>query len=324
MKKLSIRIGRWLGKQLVRLFFFLKSIVVHTPKQLRKWIFRFAHWGKLQLDKRINGDQRNRLQAIIFKSETPEGRQFDTIITWIIVASIIVVILETVSEFHRAYWWIFFLLEWLFTFIFTVEYVLRLYCAPRPLRYARSFFGLVDLLAILPSYLGMFFIGAQHLIIVRALRLLRVFRIFKMGHFEREGQVIVGALQASKAKIYIFMSFIILLSMIIGSMIYIVEGGTNPNLDNIPKGIYWAIATLTTVGYGDVVAVTPIGKFLAALVMVMGYGVIAVPMGIVTAEISGRVMNMKEVIFLNCDNCGQSEHHTEAIFCHQCGDNLSR
>lgn len=232
------------------------------------------------------------------------------------------VMLESISEFHSVYWWWFFVFEWIFTLIFTTEYVLRLYSSRNPVGYATSFFGLVDILSILPSYLGVFFLGAQNLLIVRALRLLRVFRIFKMGHFVTEGEVILSALRASRTKIYVFVSFVVLMAMIIGSVMYIVEGGVNPKMDNIPKGIYWAIVTLTTVGYGDVTPITPFGQFLATVVMIMGYGVIAVPTGIVTAEISGRVMNMKEIIFVDCPECGQSEHHTGAVFCHICGKSL--
>ncbi len=319
MKKLLKQLFKWWWKQISSLYYYLKKIFIAAPKALQKWVFRFAKWGKRQLDKRINNEQRERLHSIIFKSETPEGRQFDTILTWVIVASIIIVMLETVSEFHKAYWWIFFALEWGFTVIFTIEYILRLYCARNPLHYATSFFGVVDLLSVIPTYLGAFFIGSQNLLIVRALRLLRVFRIFKMGHFVSEGEVIVSALKASRTKIYVFVSFVVLMAIIIGSLMYIVEGGNNPELDNIPKGIYWAIVTLTTVGYGDVTPITAFGRFLATTVMIMGYGVIAVPTGIVTAEISGRVMNLKEVIFQECENCGQGEHRTGAVFCHICG-----
>lgn len=322
MKKVLKKWGRWLGGKLILFLRAVRQNVLNFPKQLWTWTLRFAYWGKHQLDKVIDHGEREKLHKIIFESETPEGRKFDRVITWTIVLSIIIVMLETVSHFHRAYWWIFFILEWLFTFIFTVEYVLRLYAARQPLRYATSFFGIVDILAILPSYLGIFFLGAQNLIIVRALRLLRVFRIFKMGHFVEEGEIIISALKASKTKIYVFMSFIILMALIIGSVMYIVEGDSNPQLDNIPKGVYWSIVTLTTVGYGDVTPITPFGKFLATIVMIMGYGVIAVPTGIVTAEISGRVMQMKEVIFMECPHCQQTEHHTAAIFCHRCGNSL--
>ncbi len=322
MRKYLKIFGKWLERQLAQFFLFVKKIILGTPDKLRHWVFSFANWGKQQLDKRINRQQRENLHKIIFESETQEGRQFDTIITWVIVASIFVVILETVSDFHRAYWWFFYVLEWLFTIIFTVEYILRLYSARQPAKYATSFFGLVDLLAILPSYLSIFFLGAQNLMIVRAFRLLRVFRIFKMGHFVSEGEVIVSALKASKTKIYVFISFVLLLAMIVGSILYIVEGGANPGFDNIPKGIYWAITTLTTVGYGDVTPITPLGKFLASFVMVMGYDVIAVPTGIVTAEISGRIMNLKEVVFQACPSCNLGEHHTGATFCHGCGNKL--
>jgi len=322
VKKILLKWGKWLWDKCILFLHRAWQLSLGIPKQLWTWTLRFAYWGKHQLDKVIDHTQREKLHLIIFESETPEGRKFDQIITWTIVLSIIIVMLETVSQFHRAYWWIFFLLEWLFTLIFTAEYILRLYAARQPLRYATSFFGIVDILAIIPSYLGIFFLGAQNLIIVRALRLLRVFRIFKMGHFVSEGEVIISALKASKTKIYVFMSFIVLMALIIGAVLYIVEGGTNPQLDNIPKGVYWSIVTLTTVGYGDVTPITPFGKFLATIVMIMGYGVIAVPTGIVTAEISGRVMQMKEVIFVACPICQQAEHHTAAIFCHRCGNSL--
>lgn len=323
MKKVLKKWSKWFWGKLTLFLVSALQAGLGFPKKVWGWTLQFAYWGRRQLDKVIDSAQRENLHKVIFESETPEGRKFDRIITWTIVLSIIIVMLETVSHFQLAYWWIFFILEWLFTLIFTVEYVLRLYSSRQPLRYATSFFGLVDILAILPSYLGIFFLGAQNLIIVRALRLLRVFRIFKMGHFVEEGEVIISALRASKTKIYVFMSFIILMALIIGSLMYIVEGGSNPQLDNIPKGVYWSIVTLTTVGYGDVTPITPFGKFLATIVMIMGYGVIAVPTGIVTAEISGRVMQMKEVIFTECPDCQQAEHHTAAIFCHRCGNSLS-
>lgn len=312
----------WLGKILTRLFISIKNLVLQTPVRLKRAIFRFAAWGKRQLDKRFSSEQREHLHTIIFKTDTPEGKRFDTILSWVIVLSTLSTILETVHELTNHYFWLFFILEWIFTLIFTVEYIFRLYAARNTLRYATSFFGIVDLLSIIPTFLSIFFLGAQNLIIIRALRLLRIFRIFKMGHFVSEGQIIVSALRASRTKIYVFISFVLLMAMIIGSVLYIVEGGTNPAMDNIPKGIYWAIVTLTTVGYGDVTPITAFGKFLAAMVMVMGYGVIAVPTGIVTAEISGRVMNLKEVIFTDCEHCGQQEHHTGALFCHICGEQL--
>lgn len=322
MKKTLYKIAAWLWKQLFRFYTFLKIIVIDSPKRISGLIFRMADWGKIKLDQRINHEQRERLHTIIFKTETREGHLFDTILTWIIILSIVVVMLETVSEVQKIYWWFFFLLEWGFTLVFTVEYILRLYCARKPLKYATSFFGIVDLLSIIPAYIGIFFLIAQNLIIVRALRLLRIFRIFKMGHFVKEGEVIMSALNASKTKIYVFISFVVLMALIIGSLMYIVEGHINPNLNNIPKGVYWAVVTLTTVGYGDITPITALGKFLATLVMIMGYGVIAVPTGIVTAEISGRVMNLKEIIFQKCPTCEQAEHHTNSTYCHNCATKL--
>jgi len=287
-------------------------------------LFNFARWGKIKLDRLINASQKEQLHTVIFKSDTPSGRQYDTFLIYLIIASVIVVMLETVATYQKVYYWIFFVIEWGFTLIFTLEYILRLYCSKKPMHYAKSFFGVVDLLSIIPSYLGIFFIGAQNLIIVRALRLLRIFRIFKMGHFVKEGEIISHALKASKAKISVFISFVLLMALIIGSVLYIVEGGVNPQLDNIPKGIYWAIVTLTTVGYGDVVPITTLGKLLAVLVMIMGYGVVAVPTGIVTAEISGRVMNLKEVKYIVCNECEQSEHHSNATYCHSCSTLLNQ
>ncbi len=275
------------------------------------------------LDRRVPQTTRERLRIIVFRTDTREGLLFDTVLFVLIVASVIVVILETVAHFHDRFWWFFFVLEWVFTIIFTLEYLLRLYVARYPVRYATSFFGLVDLLSIMPTYLSLFYSGPQHLLVIRILRLLRVFRVFKLGHFVNEGGVVVNALRASRAKIFVFLSFVLLVSVVIGAMLYMVEGGHNPAFSSMPKGIYWAIVTLTTVGYGDITPVTPLGQFLAAAVMILGYGIIAVPTGIVTAEISSRVMNLKEFKFQRCPSCGTSEHYRTARYCHHCGHLLS-
>lgn len=312
----------WLWEKACRLSSYLKKDVFLLFAALKRLVLRLGRRGRARLDHYISIEQREWLRRTIFQNKTPEGRRFDLVLTWLIVASSVAVMLESVSAFHRANWWTFFVLEWIFTLLFTVEYVLRLYSARKPLTYARSFFGLVDLLAILPTYLSFFFLGAQHLLMIRVLRLLRIFRIFKMGHFVNEGAVVVSALRASRTKIYVFVSFVVLMSMLIGTMMYMVEGSSNSAFSSIPAGIYWAIATLTTVGYGDITPITVPGKFLATLVMILGYGVIAVPTGIVTAEISGRVMRLKEVEFSECEHCGQQEHHTGAVFCHHCGTKL--
>ena len=322
MDKQRPAFSSWTRQWISRVFRVLRTGVLGMPVYIQKAIFAFARWGKRRLDHLISRKQRVYLHRVIFKSDTPEGKRFDTILIGLIFGSVIAVILETVAQFHKAYWWIFFGLEWLFTLLFSVEYILRLYSARHPVRYATSFFGMVDLLSILPTYISVFFMGTQHLLIVRALRLLRIFRIFKMGHFVSEGAVVLSALQASRTKIYVFVSFVVLMAIIIGSLMYMVESPHNPAFSNIPAGIYWAIVTLTTVGYGDITPLTTFGKFLATLVMILGYGVIAVPTGIVTAEISGRVMNLKDVVFRECARCRQTEHHTGAVYCHRCGSKL--
>ena len=322
MKQKENKQGNWLERFWKLLLTGILSLIRLVPTLLQKLLFSVAHWGKRQLDHIISRKQRIYLRQVISKSDTPEGKRFDAILIGLIIASVLAVMLETVSDFHKAYWWVFFILEWAFTILFTIEYILRLYVSKTPMRYATSFFGVVDLLAILPTYVSFFWGGSQHLLIVRALRLLRIFRIFKMGHFVEEGAVVISALQASRTKIYVFFAFVVLMAIIIGSLMYMVEFPHNPAFSNIPSGIYWAIVTLTTVGYGDITPVTPIGKMLATMVMILGYGVIAVPTGIVTAEISGRVMNLKEIEFKECQRCGQSEHHTNAVHCHRCGAKL--
>jgi voltage-gated potassium channel len=292
---------------------------IYVKKSIEKGLQKVKRF----LDRNITEATKVKWHSIIFKTETPEGKIFDTILIWIIVLSTLIVILETVTEFQRTFWWIFFILEWVFTVIFTIEYAARLYLAKKPLKYATSFYGVVDLLALIPTYVSVFFFGAQHLLVVRALRLLRVFRIFKMGHFVSEGGIVVNALKASRTKIYVFISFVILMAIVIGSVMYMVEGQTNAKFSNIPKGIYWAIVTMTTVGYGDITPTSPLGQFLATLVMIMGYGVIAVPTGIVTAEISSRVMRINKMKSTTCDQCGQSEHFFTATYCHNCGESLA-
>lgn len=322
METPPIKPDNWLTQLWKLLLAGISGLIRLTPSFLQNILFSFANWGKRQLDLVISRKQRVYLRRIINNSDTPQGKRFDTFLIVMITGSVLAVMLETISPFHKANWWIFFVFEWVFTILFTIEYILRLYSSKYPVRYATSFFGVVDLLAILPTYISIFFSGTQHLLIVRALRLLRIFRIFKMGHFVDEGAVVISALQASRTKIYVFVAFVVLMAIIIGSIMYMVEFPHNPAFSNIPAGIYWAIVTLTTVGYGDITPVTALGKFLATLVMILGYGVIAVPTGIVTAEISGRVMNLKEIEFKRCQRCGQTEHHTGSFFCHRCGAKL--
>ncbi len=263
---------------------------------------------------------KTRLHEIIFEAETPAGKHFDIVLLILIVLSVVVVMLESVPSMAIKYSDIFPVLEWGFTIVFTIEYILRLYCLKNPWRYAKSFYGIIDVLAILPTYLAIFLAGSQYFVVIRALRLMRVFRIFKLGHFLREGAVITKAMRASQPKITVFLVFIILLVTIIGSIMYLVEGGTNDHFQSIPQSIYWAIVTLTTVGYGDLTPKSDLGRFLAAIVMILGYAVIAVPTGIVTAEMANS-KDMPSNTYA-CQSCGSEGHDDDAEFCKHCGEHL--
>lgn len=264
---------------------------------------------------------KERIHEVIFEADTPFGKLFDVVLLVAILLSVLIVMLESVEAYKLAFGQLFLVLEWTFTIIFTIEYVLRLYCIYRPLKYATSFFGIVDLLSILPAYLSVFFVGAHSLMVVRALRLLRVFRIFKLGHFMNEGFLIMDALKRSRAKITVFFSFIILLVIIIGSIMYLVEGAYgNESFSSIPRSVYWAIVTLTTVGYGDITPSSELGQFLSAAVMILGYAVLAVPTGIVTNELIRplRITNTQA-----CRYCGEEGHDDDALFCKYCGEKLN-
>jgi voltage-gated potassium channel len=265
---------------------------------------------------------KEKLYRIIFLNDTPAGHRFDLAITTLIILSVIVVMLESMTEIRSKIGHILNLVEWVFTILFTIEYLLRLYSARDRRKYATSFFGIVDFLSTAPTYLGFFFIGLQSLLIIRILRLLRVFRIFEMGHFVREGAIVGNALRASRVKITVFLSFVVIASIFTGAIMYMVESASNPNIQNIPQGIFWAIETLTTVGYGDTVPITAWGKLLAAFMMILGYGVIAVPTGIVTAEISYRVLGQHRAKG-KCPNCGATDLPEDAAFCHRCGTSLN-
>ncbi len=261
---------------------------------------------------------RRRLGDIIFEHERPPDKLFDIVILILIVLSIILVMLESVPWIREAYGGALRVAEWTFTILFTVEYALRIYTARKRLRYVTSFFGVVDLLAILPGYLSLFLLGSQYLIVVRSLRLLRVFRILKLARFLGEASVLRRALQASTPKITVFLGTVVTIVMIIGALMYVVEGAEN-GFTSIPKSIYWAIVTLTTVGYGDISPQTPLGQTLSAFVMIIGYGIIAVPTGIVTSELSRAD---KESKGSQCPNCGHTGHDEDAAHCKYCGEKL--
>jgi voltage-gated potassium channel len=266
---------------------------------------------------------REQLHEVIFEADTPVGKIFDITLLVLIFGSVIAVMLETVPSFQAQHRQTLYILEWIFTIFFTLEYILRIYVVRRPSKYIFSFFGLVDLLSIIPTYVSIFIVGTQSLLIIRALRLLRVFRIFKLVNFTRQGQIILLALRNSRPKIAIFMFFVILMVCIFGSVMYLVEGGGDGGFDSIPRSVYWAIVTLTTVGYGDISPQTPLGQFLASIVMIMGYAVIAVPTGIVTGEIMRENSKHNEHSTQACQFCTKEGHDYDAIFCKYCGEALN-
>jgi voltage-gated potassium channel len=260
-----------------------------------------------------------KLHDVIYESNTTAGKAFDVTLLIFILASILLVMLDSVNRYHVRYGRLFDILEWTFTILFTIEYILRLICIKKPLMYVRSFLGTIDLLAIIPSYLSIFFIGAQSLLVLRALRLLRIFRIFKLNHYLSEMDYLGSALRASLKKISIFMLVVLSLVIILGSVMYLVENGEN-GFDSIPDSIYWAIVTITTVGYGDISPVTPMGKFIASVIMIIGYGIIAVPTGIFTAEVAMARRQSKGTEA--CPNCGREGHDSNARYCKFCGSKL--
>ncbi|MBK8505016.1 MAG: ion transporter [Saprospiraceae bacterium] len=264
--------------------------------------------------------RKSKIYEIIFESDTSAGKFFDVALLCFIVVSIIVVLLESIQTYRDTYHLTFRIIEWIVTFFFLIEYLLRLYSIKQPLKYALSFYGIIDLLAILPTFLAFVISGGQSLMVIRGLRLLRVFRIFKLGSFMAQGNIILQSLNQSKGKIAIFLYFILIIVLIIGSLMYVIEGEQNDGFDSIPTSIYWAIVTLTTVGYGDITPATNIGKFISALVMILGYSVIAVPTGIVSASMINQA---RKVNGQACPHCGKEGHDNDARFCKHCGGDLS-
>lgn len=265
---------------------------------------------------------REKLYRIIFEADTSAGKTFDVLLLIAILLSVVVVMLETTNNFGSQHYDLLRAIEWVLTAFFTIEYVLRLYCVLKPWKYAKSFYGIIDLLAILPTYLSLIVVGSQSLLVIRALRLLRVFRIFKLAKYMRQGRMIAVAMRRSAPKIAVFILFITLLVVIIGSIMYLVEGSVNEAFDSIPRSVYWAIVTLTTVGYGDISPVSDLGQFLAALVMMLGYSVIAVPTGIVTVEMARTGAPSQRHINHACHSCGKEGHEGDAVYCKYCGSHL--
>jgi voltage-gated potassium channel len=268
-------------------------------------------------DDRPTDDQpvwKRRLYCIIFESKTPGGKAFDVSLLIAIGLSVTVVMLESVKSIQAEYAVLLRTLEWIFTGLFTIEYIARLLCVRRAWQYAWSFYGIIDLLAILPSYINLF-TSANYVMVVRVLRLLRVFRVLKLAHFLEETDTLVTALRASRRKIMVFIFTVVAVVIVMGTLLYLIEGEAN-GFTSIPESVYWAIVTLTTVGYGDITPHTPLGKLMASLIMVMGYGIIAVPTGIFSMELRRATKAQNARV---CANCETVESDRAARFCRRCG-----
>ena len=270
-----------------------------------------------------NHQRRDHLHEIIFEADTPTGKWFDIILLVMIALSVIVVMLESSQEIEATYGKLFYYLEWVFTVVFTLEYALRLYVTRNPWSYAKSFYGIIDLLAILPAYLSLIVSGTQYLLIIRILRLLRIFRIFKLGQYLDEGDQLRKSLIASRNKISVFLFAVTILVILIGALLYLIEGGSNEGFSSIPRAVYWAIVTLTTVGYGDITPQTDVGQFLSAVVMIVGYAIIAVPAGIVTTEMVENSRKRRRTNTQVCRYCAREGHDNDATFCKYCGHRLN-
>ncbi len=263
---------------------------------------------------------RERLHEVIYEAETPAGKLFDIVLLVFIFLSVIFVMLESVRGLDP---WVYTYLlygEWVVTILFTIEYIARIICIKRPKRYIFSFYGIIDFLSTIPLYLSFFFAGSAALLTFRSLRLLRIFRILKITRYIGEGNRLKKALAHSRPKILVFLFAVMVLSLIAGTMMYLIEGEEG-GFTSIPMGVYWTIVTLTTVGFGDIHPITPLGRFLASAIMIMGYGIIAVPTGIVSAEYSRR-SNSKVNNTQSCYNCNEKEHLDKAKYCHNCGYDL--
>ncbi|MCW8127316.1 ion transporter [Microbulbifer halophilus] len=264
--------------------------------------------------------RRKQLNEIIFGTDTPAGKYFDVILIWTILASVLLVLLVSVESIAGYYGELFFILEWVFTALFTVEYLLRIYCAVDRRSYVFSFYGVVDLLAILPSYLALVFTGASYLLVVRLLRVLRIFRILKLVRYLRDANLLGRSLWQARRKILVFYASMLVLCIIFGALMFVVEQPQH-GFTSIPKSIYWAIVTITTVGYGDIVPQTAFGQAIAAATTLIGYSIIAVPTGLVTAELATEMRH--ERTLHRCDNCSRAGHDVDSEYCKYCGYKLA-
>ena len=266
-----------------------------------------------------NKGWKSKLHEIIYGTHTPAGKLFDILLLLLIVYSIIIVMLESVPRFDAKYHRFLNASEWVVTILFSIEYVLRIICIKRPKSYIFSFFGIIDLLSTIPKYLSYLFIGSQYLTAFRALRLLRVFRILKLVRFVGESNNLIKALRGSRTKILVFVFFVLVISVLLGTLMYLIEGPEH-GFNSIPHSVYWTIVTLTTVGYGDISPETPLGQFIATFIMIIGYGIIAVPTGIVSSEYTSSKNKSKDIDEgRSCPNCSAEIYRSDANFCRKCG-----
>jgi voltage-gated potassium channel len=277
-----------------------------------------------QLNPATDTGWRRRWFDIIHRNDTPTSRRFDLLLVFAIIASVVVVMFDSVQRIHQQWSTGFYVVEWLFTLLFTAEYVLRLVVVRRPLRYATSIWGIIDLLSILPTYLLFFIPGAQSLLVVRALRLLRVFRILKLTRYIEESGILLQALWRSRRKILLFLSMVVTIAIIAGTLMYVVEGPAN-GFSNIPSSMYWAVTTIATVGFGDIVPHTTLGRFITSVLILIGYSILAVPTGIYTAELAGTMLRTESERRRDnrgCVGCEKEGHEHAATFCNRCGHPL--
>ena len=262
---------------------------------------------------------REKVHEIIYEADTPAGKLFDVLLLIVILISILLVMLESVESIEAEYSAILNISEWVITILFSLEYILRIITVKKPKVYIFSFYGIIDLLSTIPKYLSLFFVGTHSLIALRALRLMRVFRILKLTRFIGESANLGKALKRSRAKIAVFVSFVIVLCVILGTVMYLVESEQDSGFTSIPRSVYWAVVTLTTVGYGDIAPITALGQFIASLIMILGYGIIAVPTGIVTSEMTKTEEKLIPHNTQACSNCNETYHQDDAEYCHKCG-----
>jgi voltage-gated potassium channel len=265
---------------------------------------------------------KEKLHEIIYEADTPVGKLFDIILLIVILLSVVLVMLESIGSIESKYANILDILEWVITILFSVEYIARIISVKSPKSYVFSFYGIIDFLSIIPKYISLFILGTNSLLALRALRLLRVFRILKLTRFIGESANFGKALKRSRAKIAVFITFVIVLCIILGTIMYLVENEHDSGFTSIPRSVYWAIVTLTTVGYGDIAPITSLGQFIASMIMILGYGIIAIPTGIVTSEMTKNEKDLIPNNTQNCTNCSEDYHQDNAKFCHKCGNNI--